>query len=207
MSKIADAFLERPLWQRVAFWIGSLLFVAYCSYQFVLASSIEEHDALVEKIEGLNKSIAQEKRIARDLNKFRQEVRDLEVQLKFALQELPDKREIADLLTSISNLARDAGLVVNLFKTVPENFREFYAEVPVQISVEGSYHQTVSFFDEVRRLPRIINISQISMRSPKMRDGGMAVTTDCLATTFTYLDEAERAKLPKADDATKRKKR
>ena len=207
MNKIADKFLERPLWQRVLFWIGSLGFVTYCFYYFLIKDSWEEKEQLSQKIEGLNKSIMQEQRIARDLNRYRQEVKDLEVKLKVALQELPDKREIPDLLTSISNLARDAGLAIDLFRPTPESRRDFYAEVPVSISVEGTFHQIASFFDEVGRLPRIVNITQIALRDPKVKEDRITVKGECVATTFRYLDESDRVQAaPEADQKHRRKK-
>jgi len=60
---------------------------------------------------------------------------------------LPDTKEIPDLLSNISSLGREAGLDVVQFKQRPEKFEEFYAEVPVDILVRGTYHQVASFFD------------------------------------------------------------
>jgi len=126
--------------------------------------------------------------------------------LKSALQELPDNREIPDLLSSISSLARDAGLAVPLFKTEPESFREFYAEVPVSISVEGTYHQIATFFDEVGHLPRIVNINQIIIREPRVGDSQVSVKSECVATTFRYLEETERIQSADAEKGKRRKK-
>ncbi len=207
MNQAIDNFLERPLWQKAVFWLGSLLFVAYCSYQFLLKDQWDTETALQEKVDSLNNSIVQEQRIARELNRFRREVKELEIKLKFALQELPDKREIPDLLTSISGLARDSGLTVNLFRPMPESFKDFYAEVPVSISVEGTYHQIAAFFDEVGHLPRIVNITQIAIKEPRVGESQVNVKSECVATTFRYLDESERIQNPEGNDKAKRKRK
>ena len=68
----------------------------------------------------------------------------------------------------MSALAKDSGLDVKLFKTSLEQKRDFYAEVPVQISLGGTYHQLASFFDAVGHLTRIVNISNVSIGSPRI---------------------------------------
>ena len=207
MNAFVENILERPTWQKAAIWVGSLGLVVYLVWQFLIADQWEEEDKLKTAIEEVNGKIIEEQRIARELPRFRQEVKDLEIKLKFALQELPDESEIPDLLTSISSLARDAGLTVNLFKPTAENFKDFYAEVPVSIAVEGTFHQIATFFDEVGHLPRIVNINQISIKDPKVGESQVNVKSECVATTFRYLKDSERVQTAEAGDQKKRRKR
>lgn len=209
MNPFIQNILDRPLSHRIAIWAGSILFLGFVFWQYFYGPQVKELDKLQSKIENLNSDIGHEQRLARNLVKFRKEVKDLEVKLKMALAELPDEKEIPDLLNNMSTLARDAGLEVNLFKPNPEIFREFYAEVPVTMSVEGTFHQVATFFDEVGRLPRIVNINQIFIREPKQPEGEeqMRVKSDCMATTFRYLDESQRIQAPDAADKKKRRKK
>ena len=151
-----------------------------------------ELSEITEKVEDLQVKIANEQRLNRNLKKYKKEVEELNLQLKRALLELPDKREIPDLLSSISGLARDAGLEVRLFRTNPEQLREFYAEVPVEIGLNGTFHQITSFFDEVAHLTRIVNIDQIQLSKPEVNSAEVKISAECVATTFRYLDEDER---------------
>lgn len=209
MNPILQNILDRPLSHRIGIWVGSILFLIFVFWQYFYGPQVTELDKLQAKIEDLNSQIGHEQRLARNLVKFRKEVKELEVKLKMALAELPDEKEIPDLLSNMSTLARDAGLEVNLFKPNPEVFREFYAEVPVTMSVEGTFHQVATFFDEVGRLPRIVNINQIFVREPKLPEGEeqMRVKSDCVATTFRYLDESQRIQAPDAADKKKRRKK
>ncbi len=206
MHAALENIIERPLSHKIAFWVGSLLFFTYMFWQFFYKEKVEEQTKLETKIEELNTKIAQEKRIARDLKRIRAEVKVLEVKLKIALQELPDKKEIPDLLEQVSTLARKAGLEVGLFKPSPEEFRDFYARVPVSVVVEGSFHQVASFFDEVGHLNRIVNIDNIVLREPKITEQLITLKADCTATTFRYLEESERIKSP-TEDAQKKRRR
>lgn len=207
MHPLLQSFMDRPTSHKIGFWVGSILFVTFLFWQYFYSPQLAEQEKLASKIEDLQSKIGHERRLAANLSKFRKEVEELDVKLKFALQELPDEREIPDLLANISTLARDAGLEVNLFKPSPEVFREFYAEVPVKVAVSGSFHQVTTFFDEVSRLPRIVNINQVNMVDPKIGEDKISISSECVATTFRYLDEAERIKVPEGSDAKKRRRK
>lgn len=209
MNPFIQNIMDRPRGQRIGIWVGSIAVVVFVFWQYFYGPQLKESEKLQSKIEDLNSQIGHEQRLARNLTKFRKEVKDLEVKLKVALAELPDEKEIPDLLNNMSNLARDAGLEVSLFKPNPEVFRDFYAEVPVTVSVEGTFHQVATFFDEVGRLPRVVNINQIFIREPKPAEGEeqMRIKSDCMATTFRYLDESQRIQAPEAADKKKRRKK
>ncbi|MCB0340476.1 MAG: type 4a pilus biogenesis protein PilO, partial [Bdellovibrionales bacterium] len=176
-------------------------------WQYMYKPNYEEHEKLQESIEDLQVKITNEQRLARNLKTFREEVKVLDQTLNRALRELPDKREIPDLLKSISTLARDAGLKVSLFKTNPERIKDFYAEVPVEISLKGTFHQVASFFDEVGALERIVNIGGIELANPKIEPDQVEVAAKCVATTFRYLDDEERARQETAKTTSKKKRR
>lgn len=126
-----------------------------------------------------------------------QEVAQLERQLKLALTRLPDEKEIPELLSSISNLARDAGLDILVFRQMPEGYQEFYAEVPVEMQVRGGYHQVAQFLDRVGKLDRIVNVSNIVMKTPKVVDEDLILESNSRVTTFRFLSEPERQRLIK----------
>lgn len=206
MNPVIEKFLERPASHKVIFWLVSVAFVLYLVWTFLLSARLSEKQDLTDKIESLNTEIVNERRLAKRLDQARGEVKDLDKKLGSALQRLPDKREIPDFLASIEKKAREAGLEVTLFRPAPERLKEFYAEVPANVSVEGTFHQVATFFDEVGRLPRIVNISDISLRSPEFTEDKIRLKAECAVTTFRYLDEQERNEIrarEKGDGKTK----
>jgi type IV pilus assembly protein PilO len=132
---------------------------------------------------------------AANLARLRKDLQQLDAALKLAVAQLPDKKEIAELLSGISAKAQEAGLDVLLFRPRAEAFQEFYAEVPVDITVKGSFHNTVSFFEEVGRLNRLINIDNIGFKGPTTANDNVLLETTSVATAFRFLDEAERKKV------------
>lgn len=197
MNEFIDNVIDRPLAHKLGAVALILVLIGLLFWQYVYSAPYQEVENLTQRVERLNADIVNEQRIVRDLPRLREVVRQLDIKLKQALTELPDRREIPALLSSISNLARDAGLEVSLFKPLPESLRDFYAEVPVSIVVVGTFHQVATFFDEVGRLSRIVNISEIGLKEPRLnqKERQTVVKTNCKATTFRYLDESERQRV------------
>ena len=191
-GSLLESFFERSLTQRV---VGAVLSVAVCAglgYQYLLAPTITDRDLLEEKKGTISSQLASEARIAQNLPQYQQEVKELEGRLQRALQELPDEKDIPELLKSIADLARDSGLEVLLFKPEAEERKDFFAEFPVSMSVEGTFHQVATFFDEVGRMPRIVNVRGIEISNPRLAERGMVVKADFSAVTFRFLTEVER---------------
>ena len=134
--------------------------------------------------------------VAANMKRFQAEAAKLREELQVAITQLPTSKEIPTLLSNVSQLGKDAGLEFLLFKPAAEVSREFYAEIPVEIRVKGTYHNVALFFDRVGRLPRIVNISEVSMDNAKETLGRWEISTACTATTFKFIEKspAELAK-------------
>jgi len=157
----------------------------------------EEHGKLVQRVQDLESQLVRDRRIAADLPRFREEHERMQDQLKQALKQLPNDKEIPKLLTSIASTAKGNGLNVLYFKPGGESPRGFYAEVPVNLQLVGTYHQIARFFYEVGSLPRIVNLSNVSLGGAKNIGGNLALTVNCLATTFRFLEQEANKKKDK----------
>jgi len=98
-----------------------------------------------------------------------------EIQFKFGklLKQLPGKSEIPELLEEISQIGLNAGLKFQLFDPQPEVAHDFYAEVPVKIIVDGSFHQMAIFVSRVANMKRIVTMHDFELRfpNPKKAEG------------------------------------
>jgi type IV pilus assembly protein PilO len=119
-------------------------------------------------------------------------IRDLQADVKRAEARLPEGREIADLLSNIAASARAVGLDLTLFRQKPEAYSDYYAEVPVQMEMRGTYHELALFMDRVKRLDRIVNVADIQLKKPRIEGDVLLLDAACTATTFRFLDETER---------------
>ena len=156
--------------------------------QYLLLPAYEKLDAKDQEYTKLEQDLNEKKRVAQDPKVFEAKLESVKRELEIKKAQLPDKKEIPQLLTAISSLGKESGLNFLLFRPKPEVPKEFYAEIPVEIQVEGSYHEVASFFSKVGNLNRIVNITNVSMAKRYEEVEKMILSTSCLATTFMFVE-------------------
>ncbi len=207
MNELFDRIMEMPVRQRVLLLVGGvfLLFFAY-AYMLYLPRN-EEIQEKQGNLAALRQDRDRKVALVANLPQARQAVADLNAALKEAVAQLPDTKEIPDLLSAISAAARESGLEIQQFRQKPEAYQEFYAEVPVEILVRGSYWQVEAFFQRVSDLTRIVNVGDIGIKAPALIENDpVRLQTSCAATTFRFLDEAERQRIAKEREQKEGKK-
>jgi type IV pilus assembly protein PilO len=201
VNELLDNLLERPGKQKLGILIVTIVLIAALYYSFLYGPRADEVAKLVDSVEiAKNEKMIKTQKSA-DLGRLRKDLQHLDAQLKRALAQLPEKGEIPNLLKNISAKAHQAGLDVLVFRPRAETFQDFYAEVPVDITVKGNFHNTVSFFDEVGRLDRLVNINNIGFKNPTVNGDRIMLETTGVATAFRFLNDAERKKV--AEDKAK----
>ncbi len=134
---------------------------------------------------------------ARKLPEFRAQVGDLEAKLEGLKAILPGEKDVADLLRRIQTLAAQSNLTIRHFRPRAITAKELHAEWPIEIEVEGAYHNVGLFLDRVAKLPRIINVGSIEMTSAAPRPGVPAtVRVTCTAMTFVLTEPRPGAPAP-----------
>ena len=197
MNDLLERFFELETRQRLMACTAALVLVFGAYWYFVYSGRRAETLAVMAKITDLREQRDNKQKLVANIGQLQETVRDLGAQLKQAEARLPDSKEIPDLLSSISSAGRDSGLEVISFRQRTEQLRDFYAEVPVDVTVRGNYHEVATFFDRVGQLDRIVNVGDIVMQTPKREGDEMIVDTLCSATTFRFLDEKERQEIAK----------
>jgi type IV pilus assembly protein PilO len=208
LNQLIDKILELPKFQRIAILAVVIILAAALYYSFLHVPLGDQIAKLADSVEIAKSEKLAKSRKAASLPRLRQDLARLDLELKKAVAQLPDRKEVADLLSSITAKAQSAGLDVLVFRPRAENLQEHYAEVPVDITVKGNYHEMIDFFDHVGRLDRLINIDNIGFKNPTVNGERVLVETTTVATAYRFLNEAERKKVAeeKAKAAAKAKK-
>lgn len=201
MKELLDRILDLPQKQKLGALAGLIVALLLLDLFFLYLPRSEEISKLTQEIESKKNERDKKNKEVANIPKLKEQMRQLDGMLKEAVAQLPDRKEIPDLLGSISNKVKESGLEILLFRPRGENIQEFYAEIPVDIVVRGGFHNVVTFFDEVGRLNRLVNINNIEVRNPKADADQVIMEASTLATTFRFLDEAERAKIAAAQAA------
>ena len=119
---------------------------------------------------------------------FEAEVQGLERDLDLALKQLPNRKQFEDLLRDISTAGKKVGVTIKSIDRSKEVARDFYAEVPFELEIEGNYHDLARFFEMVAALPRIVNVGGLSIQVREESRTGTRLKVVGEATTFRFLN-------------------
>lgn len=170
--------------------LGIILLFAGPLVWFSYLPKMDNIEALKTELSDLDTKLSRVKTKAFQLKAFEKKLAEAENEFKIVMKALPEKKDIPNLLASISQSGRDAGLEFILFQPRGENLKDFYAEIPIDIQVSGNYHNLGMFFDKVSRLSRIVNIDQINIASgSEEAPGGQGLSTSCMAVTYRFVEK------------------
>lgn len=186
--------------------VGALLFGV--GYWRVLDPMREDYDRAVAQLAGLQSKIQEGRAAKQELPKFREEVRQLELELDKLLRILPARRNTPDLMRRIRSLAEQGDFTLRGFTPKVLTTKEFYSEWPIDVNLDGSYHNLALFFDRISRFSRIINVENLeikalpAVKNPKAPDAANphTITARFTAKTFVY-------KEPEPEDTTVKDKK
>ena len=149
---------------------------------------IKDQYAQLERVERteqeLRKTYEEKAYQVANLEVFKAQMAEMEETFGALVRQLPSETEVPGLLEDITNTALGSGLALQEVKLQPEQRRDFYSELPINIRVSGSYHELASFVSSVARLPRIVTLHDLTIKPT----GGDADRLDMqvLARTYRY---------------------
>lgn len=153
---------------------------------------------------------------AKYYDKYKAEIKEAEAQYKTTMVALPDKKEIPSLLSAISQSGNEAGMDFLLFEPKPEISKDFFAEIPVDIRIQGTYPNLMVFFDKISKLYRIVNLRNLKISSSEITDkknsavsnkGQGILTATGTAVTYKFVEQKDDSnKKEKSKDDKKNKK-
>lgn len=151
----------------------------------------------------LRDSWVAKKRQAVNLEEHRRQLEEIDRQFGALLKQLPNRAEMDSLLSDINQAGLGRGLQFELFKPGADVVKEFYAEMPIDVRVTGTYHDLGQFAADVARMPRVVTLNDVAIEVDK--DGRLKMGTK--VTTYRYLDEEELAQQRQAAQAAKQGKK
>jgi type IV pilus assembly protein PilO len=131
---------------------------------------------------------------ANKLSQFRSQVADLEAHLETLRAVLPEEKDAAELVRRLQTVAAQTNITIKGVKPQNTVTKQLHAEWPIQLELDGSYHNLAMFFDRVARFTRIVNISALDVKGKDKPVGTSTITATCTATTFVLLDKSAPAK-------------
>ncbi len=170
--------------------------ILFAGYYFDTSDQLLELDKAETKENTLKQEYETKQAKAANLDAYKEQMKEMERSFGALLQQLPGKTEVADLLVDISRVGIISGLEFELFKPEAEAPKEFYAELPIKIRVNGTYHQFGNFVSGTAALSRIVTLHDIAISGGK-KDSDARLIMEATAKTYRYLDEEDSGQVGK----------
>jgi type IV pilus assembly protein PilO len=189
-----------PLAPRLLCAAGVMAAVIGLGYFFYWSGQFEEQDALAAQEQTLRDNYRAKMAQAINLEALEAQQQQVNRYVERLEKQLPSKAEMAALLSDINQAGLGRGLQFELFKPGQVVVKDYYAELPIDIKVTGSYHDIGEFAADMAKMPRIVTLNNLSLNTGK--DGVLSL--DAVAKTFRYLDQEELDR--QAQERKKKKK-
>jgi len=183
------------------------LAILFAGFWFIIQDQLEEYKTAQKKEEQLRSQFSSKKALAVNLPAYQQQMADMNQTFGSLLRQLPNSTEVPDLLVDITQAGLGRGLNFELFKPGTEGKKGFYAELPINIKVTGSYHQLAGFVSDVAALSRIVTISNISIKDTSGRKNNNSGQLQMTATARTYRYLSQKEIKPKAASKARKRRR
>jgi len=172
-------------------------------YWFIIKDQLAELEKTERQELALKDEFSEKKALAVNLEAYKKQMDEMQERFGVMLRQLPNRTEVPELLIDITQTGIGRGLQFELFQPRNKRVADFYAELPINIKVRGTYHQLGEFVSDMAALPRIVTIDDLVL-SPS---GGERLAMTAVAKTYHYLDEDQIAKRRAAKQGKTRTKR
>ena len=159
-------------------------------WKFYVSEISTDIDLRQSRLTAMRADIAKGQATAKQLPQFQSQVTELENRLENLRQVLPEEKDVADILRRIQSLATKSNLAIQRFQPGKVVQQKLYAEIPYRLQAEGTYHNLGAFFDQISKFPRIINVSEISIKAKSPAEQNRTIVAECVATTFVLQEGA-----------------
>jgi type IV pilus assembly protein PilO len=188
-----DSIVKLPKVQKTAILVVAVAVLIGLYWFLLYKNQSEDLDTKRAILTKKQQELHEQKVILANLPKFRKETAEMKAMRQVALKELPNKKDIDKLLGDISYLAVESGLEILLFKPAKEVRKNFYAEIPVELKLSGTYHDFGLFFDKIANLSRIVNVANLEMEKIRLKGKEVSVRNlleaSCKAKTYKFIEE------------------
>jgi type IV pilus assembly protein PilO len=155
-------------------------------YWFYYSDALEQQKQKEKQLADLQTQIRALEATANRLPEFQREVQALEARLETLKRILPPEKEMPDLMRRVQYLAAQSSLAIRKFNPAPVAQREFYLEVPVNIDIDGTYHNLGAFFDRISRMSRLVNVGNVKIKAQSSQAINNTISVQAVATTYVY---------------------
>ncbi len=189
MEQLLERVNKLPLAAKAGLVVGVVVLITAGTWFLVIQDTEAAIESLKAQQVGLDQTNAEKKEIADNLLERRREMDQLEQKLQDALTELPEKKDLDELLAALNDLGKKAGLEITRVVPGAEAQESFFARIPIVMAVKGNYHEIAVFLQEISQMKRIVNVNNLKLGTPSLRNEKVILSSEFLATTFRFVTQ------------------
>lgn len=189
-----EKFSAIPQSKRVLLYVFISLTIVVLFWYLYYAPSKAEIKQLKYNLAQKQQKLRQLQQLQKRYDKLNEEVAKTKKMLYKVSQVLPTEEEIPNLLSDISKLGNDCHLEFLLFQPGKEQVKGFYAEVPIRLVMEGEYLNVKAFLKKLSVLPRLIDVAELKLGSPKAEGEKIKLKVETLLLTYRFVSQQVKAK-------------
>lgn len=152
----------------------------------VLVPKFKEKKKITAELTSVQQELKRLNDIKNNMDKTRREYAELKGRLQQVLSQMPEQKDIPNLLRQVSSLSHETGARIKYFEPKAVQAKEFYSELPFELRYIGGYHNMGYFFDGIRRLERIVHITSFSLEAKTVTATKVVLEGNCMAKTYVY---------------------
>src|SRR5687767_5988299 len=194
MDKYLDRIAKAPPPVKFGGLAAAVVLLTAANFFFVIQPIDEQVTRVRADQRRLDLELAEKSEIAQNLNERRREMDVLEQKLAEALTELPERKDIEELLAQLNDIGKKSNLDISTVEPGQEAPASFYARIPIKMSVSGNYHEIAMFLQEVANMRRIVNVNNIKLTGATVKNEKVVLKSEFQATTFRFLAQAQQQK-------------
>ncbi len=190
MDKYLDRIVKAPPAVKFGGLAAAVVLMTAANFFWVIQPLEEQAEGQRSEQRRLDMDLAEKSEIAQNLNERRREMDVLEQKLAEALTELPENKDVEELLAQLNDIGKKSGLAISRVEPGPESVGggDFFARIPIKMVVAGNYHEIAMFLQEVANMRRIVNVNNIQLGGASMKNEKVLLQSSFMATTFRFVE-------------------
>lgn len=150
-----------------------------------------EREAAAGRLARLQNEVSQLQVYDRRYREFQAEMISLQQQLENLRKIVPEEKQADEFIRMIQDSANSSHIQIRRITAKPIVAHDFYSDIPFELELDGPYYGVMEFYDRLRGLSRIINVSEVTLKgvgdTVRIRfpvPPTTSVTGTCWVTTF-----------------------
>lgn len=195
---MAKSFHEFTTRTQIAIFALLSLTTVGAAWQVLIGPARAELATHRARLVGIQSDVARAAASAKRLPALEREIATLESSLVATTAVLPDEKDAQDVLRQLHSMASESSLALTSFTPKAISEKPQYSEWPIELGIDGSYHDLGRFFDRVASLSLLVSVSNLHLKARLQPGGPGSLTASCTATTFVFRRDGEPAAAPVA---------